>query len=299
MTRLWAFLLLLAIPAAAQFGGRDGDVVVYVLSSKGSGEVRGAGATATNTAGALSRFEVIETATREVIPLGEGFPDEFTRQILHEEPDDLFQLVTQFEGLPGPHRIFLVSYKTFIINGLVRETEFENVDYTAGALTTLKKDVNFGPDLALDTLEVLFWGNDSKFPAVEMVPLGVSGPAVPPGITGDELIFNLGRVPFFIPWKNMRRLEPGAGWGDGIDLKLVERDIEEGSTIHLLRLRPGARTPNFRIDGATHFFVLQGELRLTVPGAGEFVMPPKHYAFIPPGLAVQGANLRRYEGPGR
>ncbi|MBM3740039.1 MAG: hypothetical protein FJW39_30145 [Acidobacteria bacterium] len=284
-----------AIPSAAQFGGRPGETVVYMLTSKGAQDFQLAPANATNDAATIQRLDVIDVAQVRSIPLGEGFPEGFQRQIMHEEPDDLFQLVTQSAPDTGFHREFLVSYKTFITAGIVRELEFDNFDYTASSLTTLQKGVNFGPDQALITLKVLFWARDSKFPAVHELPLGTQGPAVPPGKTGEEVILGLGKVPFFIPWTPRRRA--AAGWPDGIDLKMVEQDPVEGSTIQLLRLRVGAATPPVRITGATHLYVLQGDAEFTAPGKGTFQLKPNHYAFLPRGATWRIGNPRVRELP--
>ncbi|MEZ5400218.1 MAG: hypothetical protein R2729_11160 [Bryobacteraceae bacterium] len=284
-------LFIAALPALAQFGGREGETVVYMVTSKGPHDIRLAGS-ASAPAGGVARVEVKDVASLPSIPLGEGFPEGFQRQIMHEEADDLFHLVTQSAPDTGFHRVFLASYKTFIIGGLVRETEFDNLDYTANSLTTLKKNVDFGPDQALETLKVLFWTRDPDFPAVQEVPSGVSGPAVPPGMVGDEVIFNIGVVPFFLPWKPMRRWARDSGWPDGVDSKLLEIDAEEGSGIQIVRLRKGASTPRMRIAGSTHLYVLQGRLILDVPGRGEFTMPANHYAFIPTDVPVILSNPR-------
>ena len=293
---LTVLLLTAAFPLRAQFGGREGDVVLYLLTSKGEMTFQTVPAGTSNSSANLSRFEVVDPATKPDIPLGEGFPEEFTRQILHEESDDLFQLVTQREGLPGPHRQFLTTYKTFIIKGVVRETETGD-DYVAASGTTLKQGADFGPDLALDTLQVLFWATTSTFPLVVPTPLGQTGPSVPPGMTGDEYIKSLGFVPLFIPWENMRRLDPEGKWPEGVDRKIMDQDDSVGSTIGEVRVRPGKTTPLFRIPASTHVFVLQGEVRLSVPGAGEFTMPQNHYAFLPPGLSFSLSNPKAYDGP--
>ena len=285
----------LAIPLHAQFGGRPADVVLYLLSSKGEMTFQTVPASTANSASNVSRFQVVDPATKPAIPLGEGFPEQFTRQILHEESDDLFQLVTQTEGLPGLHRLFLTTYKTFVIKGLVRETETGD-DYPPGTGTTLKQGVDFGPDLALDTLQVLFWARTSTFPLVLPTPIGETGPAVPPGLTGDQYIKSLGFVPLFIPWENLRRVDPAGKWPEGVDRKLLDQDASVGSTIRLVRIRPGKTTPLFRIPAATHVFVLQGAVNLAVPGAGQFAMPQNRYAFLPPGLVFSLSNPKMYDG---
>jgi hypothetical protein len=289
-------LLASALPATAQFGGREGEAVFYMLTSKGAGDIIAMPDGAANSAAAAGQIRVTDPATLPQIPLGPPFSPAFVRQIFHDEPDNLFQLVTQYAPDAGPHRIFLTTFKTFIVSGVVRETEFDNLDYTTGSMTTLKRGVNFGPDQAIITLEVLFWTNSLPQPYVDPVPLGVSGPAVPPGKTGEQVILELGKVPRFIPWKRMRRVAPGANWPDGVDLKFLEYDPEEGSTIQMLRLRRGARTLNFRIPGDTHLYLLEGSAELNAPGRGILAMKARDYAYIPRNAVVQLANPRARGG---
>jgi quercetin dioxygenase-like cupin family protein len=293
-----ACLIVLAPLAEAQFGGRPGDVVLYVLSSKGPMDFQTVPGTSMNAPASLQKFKVLHVDQVPAVPAGPPFPDEFLRQVMHEEPDDVFKVMTQYEGLPGPHRLFLVSFKTFIIRGFVRDTETD-VDFPSASGTTLKDGANFGPDLALDDLQVLFWsrGLGPGWPPVQVTPIGQHGPAVPPGMTGNDYITSLGYVPLFVPWENMRRKYPTGGWSEGVDVKLLDRDDGLNSTVQLFRLRPGRRTPTFQIPAATHVYVLQGSVTLQVPGAGEFALVPNHYAFLPPGLTVRLLNVKAYEGP--
>ena len=296
---VFAACVSFALPVSAQYGGRPGDAVVYLVTSKGAQDFRLPGRGATNPAALLSRFQRIDPATVPQTPLGEGFPEEFTHQIFHSEPDDLFQLITQYEGPAGPHRIFSYSLKTFITEGIVRETALTPpIDYTGASFTTLGKNIDFGPDAAIDTLKVLFWGPSNVFPNAVPVPQNVSGSAVPPGLTGDDVVLAAGVVPFFVPWQNMSRKFPGAGWMQGVDLKLIDSDNTVGDTINLMRLRPGTHTPVFQNSGATHLWVLQGTVTLNVPGSGTYVMPPGQYAYLPQALAVTLTNNRVYKGPG-
>ncbi|MBK9166474.1 MAG: hypothetical protein IPM24_03300 [Bryobacterales bacterium] len=283
---------LLASVCSAQWGGRPDEAVVYLMTSKGSADPRIQPAGAANSPASLLRLDYRDPATLPPIPLENGFPPEFVRQDLHSEPDDTFQLVTQHEGLPGPHRIYRVDYKVLLIRGVVRETEVTE-DSTAALATTLKRGANFGPDVALDTFQVLFWGPKAHpFPDVDLVPIGTIGPEVPPGLTGDEWIRTFGRVPSAIPWIPARRKFPGAGWPDGVDFKLIDRDDALGSTQQLVRLRRGARTPLIRIPGATHVYVLQGSVQFSAPGAETRAVGQQQYVFVPPDLAWGLSNPR-------
>jgi mannose-6-phosphate isomerase-like protein (cupin superfamily) len=283
--------------AWGQYGGRPGDAVIYFLTSKGAQDFKALPRTATNSAALLSRFERVDPSTIPLVPLGEGFPEGFRHQILHSESDDLFQLITQAEGDAGAHRIFVYSLKTFITAGIVRET-VPLIDYTGNAFTTLKKNVDFGPDLALQELHVIFWGPSNVFPAITVVPQDVSGSDVPPGKTGDDVILDIGVAPFFLPWTPLLRKYPGAGWMSGVDLKLIDTDATtNNSSIQVMRMRPGTHTPLFSNSGSTHFYVMSGTVTLNVAGGASYLVPAGQYAFLPPGLAVTVTNARKYSGP--
>jgi hypothetical protein len=201
-------------------------------------------------------------------------------------------LLTQFEGKPGPHRIYRTSYKAFTMGGLVRETEVVE-DSTSALVTTLKEGADFGPDEALQTFSVLFWGQRlNPFPDVDVVPIGTIGPKVPPGLTGDQYIRTFGRIPSFITWNPARVRYPNAAWPDGVFFKVMDEDAEMGSVMQLLRLQPGTSMPRWANTGATHFLVLQGAVDLNVPGQDIVHVGPMQYAFLPPGLAVEVANPR-------
>ncbi len=297
LARIAVLAGLLSGFAHGQYGGRPGEAVIYLLTSKGSQDFRVAPPATVNPAPLLSRFDLVDVSKIPLTSLGEGFPEGFRHQILHSEPDDLFQLITQSEGDQGAHRIFRYSLKTFITGGVVRET-VPLIDYTGNSFTTLKKDVDFGPDLALDKLTVLFWGPSSVFPAVTIVPQDVSGSAVPPGKTGDDVILDSGLAPFFVPWQPMIKKFPGAGWMNGVDLKFIDFDsTTNASTIQLMRLRSGTHTPLFQISGSTHLYVLQGTVTVSVAGGSSYVIPAGQYAFLPPSLAVTVTNARQYSGP--
>ena len=189
-------------------------------------------------------------------------------------------------------RSFHRSYKTFITKGLVRETE-GFTDFTEATGTTLAQGIDFGPDQGLEELNVLFWSNNSSnFPDFHIAAEGETGPNVPAGLTGNQYTTAIGYIPSFIPWDPLRRRYPTAGWPDGIEVKTMERDDTLGSTLQLVRLRAGASIPTFRINGATHFFVVQGSITLDVPGIGIVAMKAGEYAFLPFGMALAAANPR-------
>jgi mannose-6-phosphate isomerase-like protein (cupin superfamily) len=100
-------------------------------------------------------------------------------------------------------------------------------------------------------------------------------------------------LPPFVPWTPARLKYPNAGWQDGIDYKLVEADPVNGNVTSQLRLKPGKRTPNIRIRGNTHFYVLAGSVTLAPSGGGRpVVLSPNTYVYIPDGYAFTLANPR-------
>jgi len=86
---------------------------------------------------------------------------------------------------------------------------------------------------------------------------------------------------------------------EGVDLKFIEEDPELRSTIQLIRLRPGKSTPLFTIPGATHMFVLEGQVDITPAGGTPSTLKQNWYAFVPNGFAISLSNPKPYRGPGR
>jgi hypothetical protein len=302
MKRNWVILLVACGAAAgtfAQFGGRPGDAVLYLVTSKGSAEFLEPAADGQAPPG-FGHLEVIDPADLPFEPFGPDFPTQF-RQLLHTGPDDLFYLVTQFEGREGAKRVFLATGKALILKGLLREftpgRPEATIDFAGAGFTTFPRDVDIGPNLALDELEVLLWTNDPVFPIFERVDPDFVGPAVPPGMTGTEYVTELASAPLFVAWEKMRNLYPGRRWQDGIDLKVIDEDPAMGATFRLLRLRPGRATPSFQIDGNTHLFVLEGSVDIQPAGGSVVTVGHKRYAFLERTLPVRLSNPRKYEGP--
>lgn len=295
MTQRFPFIALAAIaglaPAFGQFGGRPGDAVFYLLTNKGAGDFITVADGTANTATQLQRFEFVDPEARQFVLFGPPFPDVFKRKIMHEEPDDLFQLVLQEEGPPGPNRYFLKTYKIFVIDGWIRVTG-ANVDFGAGVFATLKEGVDFQRDKAIDKVKSLYWAALNAFPATQGIPEGVPGPAVPPGRRGLEIIVDTAQVPAFIPWNAIAKSTGNSRWTDGIDHKIIEVDRAEGTTQQFIRLRPGRTTPTFRISGATHVWGLHGAANLLVNGRPAQRVGESQYAFLPPGTTLRIANPR-------
>jgi mannose-6-phosphate isomerase-like protein (cupin superfamily) len=290
-----------AVSALAQFTGRPGDVVLWALTPRNAKmEFLAVPTGTTNSAQLSARFEVIDINTKPLLPIPPGtLPPgvglAFRRQLLHEEPDDEVYLVSREELGDFPHRIYLTTNKTLVIEGILREQE-AHIDAAASLYVTLAKGTDFGGDIPLVPLKVLFWTPSSDFPAVDIQPPGVTGPAVPPGLKGYE--YNLASTKFaqFTPWVALRRLYPAGGWQDGIDAKLIEQDTVAGNTTQYIRLRPGRRTPTFRMPASTHLFVLQGSVNITADSRTT-MMKKNDYAFVPGGFVLSLSNPNPYTGP--
>lgn len=305
----WAgFCILLAVlalwlPLAAQFGGREGDVVLYLLTSKGKMDFRTQPLSATNAPALAARFETVDTFSQPGTPIAPGF-EARTRFILHNEPDDLFQYGVQAERIGTPHAQVQTTAKVFLVTGILRDDNVGSVtgkklDFLSGAYAPFIKDVVVGPDVAIDLIEFIFWTPRPDIVPFKAVQIGhPQSPAVPPGLTGPEYEGTFAKGAFFSAWDPFRRLYPGAGWPDGVDLKHIEEDPAFGNTTRLMRIRPGKRTPPFLIQGTTHVFVLSGNLQIIPAGAAAITLKEKQYAFVPQGFVVRLSNPKTYKGPG-
>jgi len=242
-----------------------------------------------NDSTTLSRFQTVDPSKMPDSPIP-GFPVEFsTQKTLHRESDDMFTVTTQYEKVIGPYRVFATNYKTFLLEGYARDTKTDN-DFGQGVGVTLKTNAGFGDDIALQTGKILFWAAVPIFPIILPPDADRSGYLPQPG-PAETFIAAL------IPWANMRRLYPTGRWPDGVDLKVMDKDAALNSTISLFRLRPGRRTPFFRIPASTHLYVLEGSVVLVVPGAGSFTLMTNQYAFIPHNLVLNLCNPKSYVGP--
>ena len=291
----------LALEARAQFGARKDEVVIFALTNKGPMNFTIVPPGTVNRA-ATPRFEVIETAALPGEVVVPGFPER-SAQTLHREPDDLFQMITQIENEPTPRALFTAKGKEFTLKGLLRDDNLGSnpptpLDFLPGGFAPFTPGVTVGPDVALQEVAVLLWRPNSTLPPFAEVPLDFVGPAVPPGVTGPEFSFGLGVAPFFLPWTPIVKKYPNAGWPQGVDLKLLEEDLTIPSTINLIRLRPGKATPLFTIPGATHLFVLEGQVDITPAGGAPSTMKQNWYAFVPNGFAITLSNPKPYRGPG-
>jgi hypothetical protein len=255
-----------------------------------------------NSPALLSGFRVTDVDAlpfEEVVP---NFPAR-TTQVAVRELDDRFEMITQFEKIEAPRTLIIGKSKVFTLAGLIRD---ENpggqgaVFIVPGALAPFTPDVTVGPDTALLEFTALFWRPNPSTPPFQEVPVETVGPSpeVPPGFTGIEYQLTQARVPLFLPWTEVRKRYPGQSWPPGIFVKLIEEDVSIPSTVRMLRLRPGSKTPPFRIPARTHLFVLQGSVDIAPVGGEMTHMEPHWHAYLPAGVWLRLTNPRPYGGPG-
>ena len=294
-------LVLGAVSGFAQFGGRPGDAVVYLVTSKGDQTFDAVASNYQVPASARANFQKMFAPA--VVPEA-PFPDIPALKIafLHVEPDDVFQVILQDDTAVFPHHLYLTTFKIFTVSGTRRDygnTDEQPREFTTGGFTTFLKQADLGPNESQGgLLTVLGWTNTALRPPFIETPRNQLGPAVPAGKTGTELVVDFAVFPVFEPWQAVGKQFAG-NWLDGIDLKFLERDPVAGSTARQLRMRPGRTTPQFRMRGNTHFYVLQGNITMTPFGGGTpLTFGPNDYAFIPDGYAFSLNNDRQSLIPG-
>lgn len=286
-------------PLNAQFGGRDGDVVLFVLSHRGPFTIQTVAPQTTNAAATTARYKVTDTGRLPFQIVLPDFPERLAQTPISES-DDQFQMITQIEYEPTPRAEFTAKGKEFTLRGILRDDNVggkEKIDFIAGGFAPFTPGVTVGPDVGLNEVAVILWRHDISGPPFRQVPLSYVGPAVPPGQTGPEFSLSLGKVPLFIPWTEARTKYPGQNWPQGVDLKLIEEDREIPSYIQLIRIRPGRRTPLFRIPARTHYFVLQGAVDIASAGGTPARMTRDFHAYVPAGHIIQMTNAKAYVGP--
>lgn len=287
----------LCAPLAAQFGGREGDVVFFVLSHRGRQDFQTVAPGTANTAATNALYKVTDTGALPFEVVLPNFPERKS-QTPFRATDDLFQMITQIEYEPTPRAEFTAKGKEFTLRGILRDDNVggkEKIDFIAGGFAPFTPGVTVGPDVGLTEVVVLLWRPDSTTPPFREVPLNYVGPAVPPGLTGPEFELTLGKVPLFTKWDEMRKTYPDGAWPQGVDIKLVEEDRDIPSTIRLMRIRPGRKTPLFRIPARSHFFVLQGAANITSAGGATTRMTRDFHAYLPANHVISIANTKSPE----
>ena len=295
MRRTYLMILVLCLgsaPALAQFGGREGDVVLYFVNAKGLPDLQVVPYDTVNTA---SGFETRNPLEGPWEPFGPDFEGEFF-VTLHEESGDSFRMVKQLEDIVTQHNVFLGPGKVLIAEGIDRLLipEKAPVDLTAGLFAPFPEGVDFGPEVPIFEAHSFLWTPSPFFPLIEPADPSYTSPIVPPGLTGSEYVLTLGQFLGIIPWESLRRVYPGVGWVDGIDMKRVEEDAEFGSTVRVLRLRAGRKTPPFRIDANTHIVVLSGSAQIGPINESPTTLQKFHYAFVPSGFAITISNPKKF-----
>jgi len=166
------------------------------------------------------------------------------------------------------------------------------------ALLNIPLGLDAVDDAAFTTLKVITWF-PKAWPFIALTDQ--RGPLGPPNLTGFEYFFSVPgslSLPSLMTWTNMSAAYPGAGWPNGIDIKMLDQDPKLGDTIEFIRIRPGKNTSVFRIAGHTHLFVLQGSATITPVGGSTTTMDKYTYAFLPENFAVSISNPTQYMGPG-
>ncbi|MSV27577.1 MAG: hypothetical protein EXQ52_02365 [Bryobacterales bacterium] len=278
----------------AQFGGREGDVVIYAVSAKGVGDPVVVPATTVNTA---TDFETRDPLKMPTQPFGPDFPGEFF-VTLHSEANDSFRFVIQKEDILTQHNRFLGAGKVLIMQGIDRLVipDKEPVDLTAGLYAPFPVGVDFGPELPILEANSFLWTAAPFFPLIQAADPSFKGSMVPADKTGSEYVLTLGQFMGIIPFKGWDKLYPNVGWPQGVDEKFVERDAALGVTVRLIRIRGGRKTPPFMIRANTHLAVLSGSVQIAPLNGTTTTLTRKQYAFVPNGFAITLTNPKEYTG---
>lgn len=291
--RKWSLLLLIvgcsSTALSAQFGGRQGDVVIYVVSAKGQPDFQTVPNSTVNT---QTGFEIVNPNDVPLEPFGPDFPSE-SRRRMHAEEGDVFNAIIHELGEESPHQELLETVKVFLADGLLRLKPINAppTDSPIGLFVRFPRSVDFGPNEALFKGLYLMWTPAPFFPATRKADPEYRSPIVPSGFSsGNDYLLTLATFAGIVPWVGLDRQYPNSGWQQGIDSKLIDLDSTYGTKIQILRLRPGRQTPLFRINANTHLWVLSGRVTLTPAGGLPVAMQQNIYAFVPPGFAIRLSN---------
>jgi hypothetical protein len=116
--------------SVAQFGGREGDVVLYAVSTKGLPDFQVVPPKTVNT---QTGFEIKDPLALPRVPFEPDFPGEFY-VTLHQELGDSMRFIFQKEGIVTPHNVFQGPGKLQIVEGIDRLLipNKSPIDLTAG-----------------------------------------------------------------------------------------------------------------------------------------------------------------------
>jgi hypothetical protein len=287
--------LLATLPGAAQYGGRPGDTVMYVFTSKGSGAIQTLPLASVNPASGL---QIIDPATVTPQPFPSNF-DQESRVLLHEEEGDVFEFILENPDILDPNQELMYPAKVLIGQGSLRilPPGESTIDAPETFYTDFPEHIVVAPHYALDAYKLVFWTPSEVFPVAVAVPTSFISPVPPSGVGSADYIISLGVFPALIPWQGLNVTFPNSGWQQGTDAKTLERDNSLNTTTRLIRLRPGRQTPPFSFDGNTHILVLQGSVQIGPAGGTAQTLPSWQYAFVPPGYAISLYNPIGYGGP--
>lgn len=303
--RLAALVAALAAAAPqvfAQFGAREGEAVIFMLTSKGSGGLTVSSSTTPNPTSLVSKFQVIDPATIPYDPdaqPGIFFPN-YVLTVLHNEADDKMQILTNLEGIPTLHHQYLVTFKLLTLSGTRREIGDPGeaiMDVPQNVYASFFAGQDIGPNEALEEEKALVWTSTPSFPPFIPTIQGYHGPLNGPNISGTQMLLDSATFPVEVPWVPLYKRYPSQPWRNGFDIKFIEQDTTMGSVAQMIRLHVGARTPTFKIDGATHFYIVQGNVDIKLAGGATVPFPTSNYAFVPSGLSFSLSNPRIYDGP--
>jgi hypothetical protein len=282
--------------AFGQFGGRPNEVVLYMVTTKGSPAPTIVPASTANT---VTGFTTLDPAQQTAAPFGPAFPGEFFVN-LHNEANDNFRFIIQKEQIETQHNTFLGPAKLLIAGGIDRLIipNSSPIDLTAGLYAPFPQGVDFGPEIPQVEAHSFLWTPSSVFPLLQPADPSYLSPLDPPGLVGSQYVLTLGSFDTLIPWVGWYLTYPNVGWPEGIDARLIESDSTLGVTVRMIRLRPGKVTPTFTIKANTHLAVLSGSVQIAPAGGAKPVTLTQYqYAFIPNGYAVSLANPIPYTGP--
>lgn len=294
-----AILISCAEPLAAQFGGREGDTVLFVVTHHGPANIETVAPNAQNGAAQLAGYRATDVSAlpfEEVVP---NFPARRT-QVARRDADDRFELITQAENVAVPATEILTRSKVFTMSGLIHnnnEGGKEPIYLIGGALVPFTPNVTIGSEQSLVEFRALFWRPDAGAAPFREVPPGFRGSNDQPGLTGLEYQQGITQVALLAPWTEVRKIYPNSNWPSGVFLKRLDIDPAATSTIQLLRLRPGRKTPPFRFASRTHLYVLEGGADIAALGGNTTRLSPNWHAYLPAGTAITLANPKVLNGP--
>ena len=293
-TVLLCFLICLCSSLTfGQFGGREGDAVLYVVCAKGNSDFQ---VVPPDTVNPQTGLDIKDPFSMPREPFGPDFPGE-SFVLLHQEEQDNFRMVVQLPDIYTQHNQFLGPAKLLIFEGIDRLAipAKAPIDLTAGLFAPFPEGVDFGPEVPVFEAHSFLWTPSPVFPLIVPRDPDFISPITPPGLTGSEYVLQLGSFLGIIPWVGFNKTYPGAGWTVGIDSKMIDQDPNLGSTVRLIRLRAGKKTPTFRIAANTHLAVLSGSVQITPAKGTTTVLSTLNYAFVPNNFAIVLANPRQFD----